>query len=353
MYYLAAMKKIVITLLLFTVWGKGSTQQLHDAGVKLLEEGFIYDEAPFPQCHSSTLVAMDNGSIMAAWFGGTHERHPDVSIYTSVYDGSNWSVPVKVADGEVSDSLRYPAWNPVLFRNKTGTLFLYYKVGPSPSEWWGLYKTSDDDGKSWSESKKLPEDILGPIKNKPIVLEDGTIISPSSTEDGEHWKVHMEISGDGGFTWENIPVDHGSAYKAIQPTLIVLGNGTIKALIRSDQNVILQSESKDNGKTWSVLEKSDVANPNSGIDAVTLDNGKYLLVYNPMLAGENWWEGRSKLNLAYSENGKQWNDIYVLENEEKGEFSYPAIIQAPDGTVYITYTYNREKIRYVKLRMKE
>ncbi|MCX2678676.1 exo-alpha-sialidase [Galbibacter sp. EGI 63066] len=344
------MKKILIGFL-FIVGLQSINSQHLTVDVKIIDEGFVYQKAPFSQCHSSTLVELDNGNIMAAWFGGTHERHPDVSIYSAVYNGEKWSELEEIANGVVDDSIRYPTWNPVLFKNNNGALFLYYKVGPSPSEWWGMYKTSEDDGKTWSEAKKLPDSILGPIKNKPIQLNDGTIISPSSTEDGNIWRVHMEISSDEGYTWKKVSVDPESEYKAIQPTLIKLADGTIKALIRSDQNVIMESESTDEGKTWTKLKKTDIANPNSGIDAITLKDGNHLLVYNPMTSGKNWWEGRSRLHLAFSKDGRNWDDIYILENQEEGEYSYPAIIQAENGMIYITYTYDRKKIKYYKLKI--
>lgn len=335
-------------------WGiqDAKAQQVdHRPKIEVLEEGFVYQNAPFPQCHSSTLVELDNGNIMAAWFGGTHERNPDVNIYSAIYDGRKWSEPKEVANGVVNDTVRYPTWNPVLFINRKNTLFLFYKVGPSPSEWWGMYKTSEDNGKTWSAGVKLPDGILGPIKNKPLLLDDGTVISPSSTENGVIWKVHMEISDDEGYTWKKVLVDSKATYKAIQPTLIKLPNGTIKALIRSDQSVILESESIDNGATWTKLKKTSIANPNSGIDALTLDNGGHVLAYNPMTSGKNWWEGRSKLNLAFSTNGENWNDIYTFENMDEGEYSYPAIMQAKNGIVYVTYTYDRKKIKYFKLRV--
>ena len=74
------------------------------------------------------------------------------------------------------------------------------------------------------------------------------------------------------------------------------------------------------------------------------------MVYNPMASGDNWWEGRSKLYLAYSKDGENWQDILKLENQEKGEYSYPAIIQTENGEIYITYTYDREKIKYFRLK---
>ena len=323
--------------------------------VNVLKNEFIFSEAPFLQCHASTIVALDNGEFMVSWFGGTHERHEDVSIYESHTVLGNWSTPKKIADGIVNDSVRHPSWNPVLFQNKKGTLFLFYKIGPSPSTWWGVYKTSSDNGISWSSEKKLPDGILGPIKNKPVQLESGRVLSPSSieTQNGDIWKSHIEISDDGGYSWKrsNIPAD--SSIKIIQPTLIQLPDSTLKALLRSDQNVLMESSSIDNGITWSKAIPSTVKNPNSGVDALTVTNGSHLLVYNPTHSGKDWSDGRQKLNLAYSYDGINWEDILKLEDEKDGEFSYPAIIQDNSGKIHITYTYNREKIKHVLLTLND
>lgn len=339
--------RFVVLVVFFSL--KISAQQ--NVKFKVLDSGFIYTKASFPSAHASTIEELENGDIIAAWFGGTHERHPDVSIYTSIKTVSGWSSPKKVATGYQSDTLSYPTWNPVLFKTNN-KLFLFYKIGPSPSTWWGAYKISTDHGKTWSEKKMLPEDILGPIKNKPIQLKNGRIVSPSSEElqDGEIWKAHMEISDDYGKTWRKVPVNENSAYKVIQPSIVQLQNGNLKAFFRSDQDAVLESTSIDNGETWSDFSKSELANPNSGIDAVSLINGGFLMVYNPMASGDDWWEGRSKLYLAYSKDGEHWQDILKLENQEKGEYSYPAIIQTENGEIYITYTYDREKIKYFRLK---
>lgn len=340
-----------LLLLPFFALQLGNCQQRNPTTAVILQSQFLFEEAPFAQCHAPTLVEMKNGNLMAAWFGGPYERHPDVSIYSSINTGTDWSAPKEIANGKVNDTLRYPTWNPVLFRNDQNKLLLFYKIGPSPSEWWGAYRSSSD-GQTWSPEVLLPKGILGPIKNKPIQLPSGRIISPSSSEDGDIWKVHMEISDDQGQHWKKIPVDHHSPFKAIQPTLIIMPNNNIKALVRSDQNSILESISTNNGDTWSSLVKSEVKNPNSGIDAISLQNDGYLLVYNPTNSGKDWSDGRQKLYLAISDDGSHWSDLLILEDSEKGEFSYPAIIQGSEGLIHILYTYNREKIKYVKIKLK-
>jgi predicted neuraminidase len=209
-----------------------------------------------------------------------------------------------------------------------------------------MFRTSADDGKVWTSPERLPRGILGPVKNKPVQLSDGTILSPSSTETGGRWEIHIEKSEDLGKTWQFIPIDPQSKFSAIQPTILIHANNKLEILCRSKSNAILQAFSEDNGNNWGTLSKTELPNPNSGIDAVRLKNGWYLLVYNPTIQGH---DGRAKLKVAISEDGIRWTDELILENEEKGEFSYPAVIQTDDERIHITYTYNRVNIKHVVL----
>lgn len=316
---------------------------------KKLEEDLILKNAPFTSCHASSIVELTPGQIMVSFFAGSGEGNKDVSIWLSTCKEDRWSEPYRVADGIINDSLMYPCWNPVLFKSKDGTIFLFYKVGPNPREWWGMVKTSSDNGKSWTNPQKLPDGILGPIKNKPVQLADDTILSPSSTETENTWKVHIEISTDMGRSWKVIPVDPNSPYKVIQPSVLLYPGGRMQIVCRSDQNRIVYSWSENNGESWSPFLKLDLPNPNSGIDAVTLQSGTQLLVYNPTIRGKEWFNNRGKLNVAVSKDGINWEDIAVLENGNSEEFSYPAVIQAKDGRIHITYTYDRKNIKHVVL----
>ncbi len=301
---------------------------------------FIYEEAPFPQCHASTIEESQDG-LVAAWFGGTREKNPDVGIWVSRRTDGTWSTPVEVANGVINDQERHPTWNPVLFQPKTGPLLLFYKNGPSPRDWWGELIRSSDGGKTWSEMERLPDGIFGPIKNKPIQLADGTIVSGVSTEhDG--WRVHMELSTDNGKTWTATrALNTKDEMDAIQPGLLTFGD-TIRILCRTRQGRISTATSSDRGKTWSKMSLIDLPNPNSGIDAVTLKDGRGLLVYN------HTKRGRSPLNVAVSNNGTDWKPVVTLENQP-GEYSYPAIIQTSDGKVHITYTWKRQRVKHVVL----
>ncbi len=297
---------------------------------------------PFPECHASTIAEI-SGGLIAAWFGGTHEKHPDVCIYTSRKINGKWETPVLAADG-VENGKQYPCWNPVLFQRDNGDLILYYKVGPDPRSWWGLYKISANDGQTWSEATRIPDDLLGPIKNKPVRLSDRKILYPTSFETRETWASYMEVSDQSLQNWEKISIDNGS-FQTIQPTVLFHPDGSLQILCRSKNQSVVESWSKDQGKSWSVMKATSLPNNNSGIDAVTLSDGRQLLVFNPVI------KGRNILGVAVSKDGQLWEAAVLLENDPdpEGEYSYPAVIQSEDGLVHITYTWNRELAKYVAL----
>ncbi len=319
---------------------------------KIIKKEFLFTEgAYFKQCHASTLAQASNGKMLSAWFGGPYEGSREVVIWGIRSDGKKWSRPEVWADGQINDALRYPCWNPVLFRARNEkTIYLYYKVGPNPREWWGMVKSSEDNGKTWGKAKRLPESILGPVKNKPIELPNGDIVSPSSSEINENrWTAHVEISKDHQQTWKPYPIDPSSKFNVIQPSILMHKDGRLQVLCRSKEGVVATSWSEDNGKSWSELAATSLANPNSGTDATSYKDF-FLIVYNPELPGKEWWEGRTKLRLAYSRNGTDWQDLLSLEDEQKGEFSYPTIFKDQKGLVHITYTYNRVNVKHWVLK---
>ncbi len=304
-------------------------------GVVLREDIFV--EAPFAQCHASTVVETGSG-LVAAWFGGTAEGDPDVGIWLARKPGQAWTPPVEVAQGEGE-----PCWNPVLFNPSGGPLLLFYKVGLSPSRWRGMMTRSTDEGRTWAEPWPLPDGILGPVKNHPLELADGTILCGSSTEhDG--WRVHFETTKDNGVTWAvTAPINEGRSPRLIQPALLRSGAEGLIALMRSDAGFIYESRSTDRGATWTSPAVTGLPNPNSGLDAVTLQDGRHVLVYNPLT------EGRGVLALALSEDARTWMLVLTLEDEPEAEFSYPAVVETRDGRLHITYTWKRTRIRHVVL----
>lgn len=316
--------------------------------LKVVTSEMVYENAPFPSCHASTVEETASG-IVVAFFGGTAEKNPDVGIWVCRNENGKWSPPAEVANGIQTDGKRFPCWNPVLFQVKGGDMLLFYKVGPSPSEWWGMVKRSNDGGKTWGKETRLPDGFMGPVKNKAVLLSDGTLLCPSSTEKGG-WNIQMERTDISCKTWEKgSPAGSERKFSAIQPSVLFHKDGRLQLLCRTKEGVIAESWSTDNGKTWSGLEATSLPNPNSGIDAVTLKDGRQLLVYNPTSTGPNGRGGpRTPLSVAVSAEGKEWNEILKLETEP-GEYSYPAVIQTSDGLIHITYTWKRKLIKHVVL----
>lgn len=325
------------------------------APLTVVRQEFLNDDASYPECHASTLAETASGRLAAAWFGGTKERNPDVGIWFTREEHGRWLPAVEVANGIQSSGPRLPTWNPVLFQAPRGPLLLFYKVGPAPSKWWGMVISSADGGRTWSEPRRLPDGILGPVKNKPVVLANGSWVSGSSTEGGaDGWRIHFELSPDQGATWQKTaPVSKGPGFDAIQPSILFHANGALQALGRTRQGVLAQTWSQDQGHTWSALTALPLPNPNSGTDAVTLHDGRQLLVYNHSAHRAEEAKGdRCPLDLALSMDGLVWTHILALETEPRvSGYAYPAIIQTSDRRVHVTYTFGRKRIKHVVLEL--
>jgi predicted neuraminidase len=310
-----------------------------------MQSRFVFEDAPFLSCHASTIVEVSEGRFLCAWFGGSREGQPDVGIWLAEFAGGAWSPPRLVA----SDP-EQPCWNPALFHTRAGETLLFYKAGPRPSNWSGLLKRSIDGGRTWSEAEWLPAGILGPIKNKPVELETGGIVCGSSVESWRLWACWCEITPDAGRTWsKHGPIQvPGRPYGIIQPAALDLGGGHIRFLCRSHgMRRIVCADSLDGGRTWGDAFLTSLPNPGSGIDATRLADGRVALIYN------HTETDRTPLNVAASEDGGDtWTPPLVLE-DEPGEYSYPAIIQASDGSIHMTYTWRREQIKHAVISPSE
>lgn len=305
---------------------------------------FIFgDDRPHKECHASTVVESSDGVLLSAWFGGTKESHADVGIWFSRFQDGAWTPPALAA--KVNETAH---WNPVLFRDPARGTFLFFKVGPRIPYWQTYWMSTTDDGRSWSAPVELvpgDEGGRGPVKNKPIILSDGDWLAPASTELGK-WAPFADRSEDGGHTWtrsEDFALDSREipGKGAIQPAFWESAPGHVHALMRSGAGCVVRSDSADGGRTWSPVSRTPLPNNNSGLDALRLDDGRILLVYNPV--GRNWGR-RTPLNLAVStDNGRSWRDIVSLETA-RGEYSYPAIVRTGAG-VAVTYTWKRERVR--------
>ncbi|MFV0541517.1 MAG: exo-alpha-sialidase [Aestuariibaculum sp.] len=355
-------KKIQIALMLLSVVFAVSNCKPKEEGKKITlanktwKEGIVVEEfvnegAPYPSCHAATIVETTNGDLVASWFGGTHERNPDVGIWLNKRKNGKWAKAVEVANGVINDTLRYPTWNPVLYQIPEGDLMLFYKIGPSPSTWWGMLMRSTDNGETWSVPEKMPSGFLGPIKNKPELLSNGTLLLPSSAEENG-WNLRMESTPDYGKTWamgDTLPKGSHNI-NAIQPSILLHDGGKLQQIGRTRNRHLFSTWSEDNGKTWSALELLNMPNNSSGTDAVTMKDGQHVLIYNHVWPNKDMNKGyRSPLNIALSKDGVNWEAALVLEDSKISQYSYPAIIQGSDGMLHAIYTWRRQKIKYVKI----
>lgn len=319
----------------------------------IVEDEFLYEKAPFPECHAATIAETPTG-LVASFFGGTKERNPDCCIWVCRKTSEGWTAPREVANGIVNDTLRKACWNPVLFQVPGGELLLFYKIGSSVADWSGHLIRSFDGGITWTKPEALPKGFLGPIKNKPVMIGN-KLICPSSTEGKEGWRVHFEITEDKGKTWRMVgPINDGKTVNAIQPGILFHKDGSLQILCRTRNSAIAESWSKDGGDTWSEMKLLSMPNNNSGTDAVTLKDGRQLLIYNHVKTPEGAKKGaRTPLNISVSKDGKNWDASLVLEDSPISQYSYPAVIQGSDGFIHAIYTWRRQRIKYMKIDPKK
>ena len=390
------------------------------ADAAILKDQFLYEHTFFPEAHASTIVETKKGDLVAGYFGGTHERDPDVCIYINIKKkGSDtWSEPILAADGVFdlnepnakfaglsgitaettpaeagpvktlseekgyisydyltkksrislpSTLKRKACWNPVLFEMPDGELWLFFKIGSSVGDWTGWLAKSKDGGRTWSDKEPLPFDeqgraFLGPIKNKPELI-DGRLLCGSSTED-KGWRFHMEILDLKTGQWKYVPVESMEAIKTddnkshpidcIQPSILKLKDGRLQVLMRTHNAKLATSFSSDNGDTWTPVTLSKVENNQSGTDAVTLKDGRHALIYNNFETLPLTKKGvRTPVSIALSEDGQTWKHVLTLEDSPIDQYSYPAIIQGKDGHLHCVYTWRRQRVAYKEIDLKK
>ena len=358
------------------------------------------------QNHASNIIPLGNGDLGCVWFGGTQEGIADISIYFSrlAKDRDTWTQPVKLSDDPTRSEQ-----NPILFPTPEGKLWLIYTAQKSGNQDSAIvrYRVSDDFGVTWGPIGVLFEQAGTFVRQPVVVLDNGEWLIPifyCRTQPGEKWVGNddisaVKISADQGKTWQEfiVPNSVGCVHMNVEK----LADGSLLALYRSRwADFIYRSESRDNGRSWSEPLATDLPNNNSSIQFTRLANGHLAIVYNHISAEQAterraslydeieeeeestegttpmaveptvttsgrsafWGTPRAPMTLAISEDeGKTWpyrrnlevGDGYCMTNNSQQqinrEFSYPSIKQGSDGHLHITYTYFRQKIKYVRV----
>ena len=284
--------------------------------------------------------------LLLVWASGSRPGYADVTIQQSRWDGKTWSPPTMVASHATKKTgAQQACWNPVLTKVSNGQLALFYQVGLSRETWSGRMKISYDGGHSWTQERKLRKGIHGPIKNKAIELKDGRLLCPSATANAG-WRVHLEFVTPFRENWgfmKTKPLNFPGEYRATEPSILMHDDQNIQVLCRTKQGYLTGFWSYNGAKSWQPMERLAIPAPNSGFDAVKLNDGRFAIVYNhsPKLT--------DRINLAVSSNGKDWEAIEVLDQGPSEHFQNPSIIQTKDNQVHIVYTINQNRFQHVQM----
>lgn len=304
--------------------------------------------------HAVTLVELDNGRIMAAWFTGSREGASDVAISSSILDRGVWSTPLQIVDRRIvqrdTQRLIRKLGNPLLWRDARNVLHLWF-VSVSYGGWAGSainHMQSSDEGRHWSRATRIVSspfwNLSTLVRNPPLGLVDGGFFLPVYHEFINKRSELLRFDRGGHVVDKaRIPGSNGT----LQPAVVALDQDRLFALMRSSNATqrIQSSRSKDGGTHWLPSTTTDIPNPDSAVAMIRLADGSLLLACNPLRANRN------QLALMRSlDEGKRWSPPYLVEQgSENDEFSYPALLQGSSGTVHLAYTWKRQAIKHISL----
>lgn len=336
----------------------------------------LIPNAPFDSCHAADLLETPCGDILAAWFAGSDEGNSDISIVISRLDKDcdRWTEPVKISDDDARSEQ-----NPSLFQKSENEIWLVYTAQKAKSKEDKPFfnyqytaeirrKRSFDNGRTWTKTETMFSHPGSFCRQKIQVLSTGRYLFGNwycfddETRNGSDISI-VHISDDEGLTWREVEIP-GSQGK-VHANLIEMQDGRILAFMRSrSADYIYRSVSLDYGETWSVPEKTELANNNSSISVIKLLSGALAIACNPVGYGVDvsktyWPYQRCPVEVAISEDeGISWNYRRIIEPGEgycgryndinNMRYEYPVIMQSPSGEIYVAYSaHNRRNIKFV------
>ena len=320
------------------------------------QEEFINPNSPLPMSHVASICELPDGRLAATWYSGSRELVRDVAIFFSTRSPgqSVWSTPRAIVTREsaardLNCSIK-TVGNAVIFEDSTGLLVLLY-VSITVGGWSGSelnLTTSADQGLTWTPSRRL---TLSPffnfselVKNAPVALTDGSWVVPIYQEFiGRFPELLWLRKSAGDFIATKSRVAGGKL--TFQPALVPLSSNAALVVLRdyTPQKKVSVARTADAGRTWTSPTVLDLPNPNSGLDALRLTDGRLLLAFNDSR------KGRENLRLAVSvDEGRTWIRVATLDEETGSIFSYPFLIQGRDGCVHIVYTWKGKAIKHVE-----
>lgn len=328
-----------------------------------------YMPAIAPSSHAANLIALRNGDLLCFWFTGTWEGQSGVGIAMSrLTPGSHqWSKPV-LLDSKAGMSYQ----NPVAFQAPDGTLWLLHTrqaAGKGETGAQVLVLKSKDNGRTWSQPKLLFTQA-GSFTRDPIVLmPDGGWLLPMYVSAGKSSRSDysiIKITHNEGHTWTTCRIPHSIGL--IQPSVVRLPDNHYVAFLRSTAATWIYRTTSTDGCHWTPPVKTSLPNNNSSIQAVMLRNHNIVMAFNNSprvrIDGKMRPGPRKPVTLAVStDGGKSWRwmrnvetgrpgaSIHLEKEKQPGReaYSYPTVIQDPDGKIDVAFTYRRETIKFMRL----
>jgi predicted neuraminidase len=316
---------------------------------------FVQATGGAPSVHAGTITHLNDGQLLAAWFGGAREGARDVNIYCSrrLTQSEKWTSPTIIASREQTtrDLNRYikKLGNPILFSDTNGRVWLFY-VTVSFGGWSGSSVTvrySDDHGETWSTANRLVTspflNVSTLVKGSPVQCESGYLLLPVYHEFVRKFGEVLTIDRDGQVVNKTrLTAQNG----AIQPWLVPLDKQRSKAFYRNSGGSAHATLSNDLPNVFAAecesVESTNIPNPDSAVAVIRRHNGDYLMACNPTTVG------RHQLSLAVSTDGQNWKLIHDIEHTiPPDEFSYPYLIKGNLGDYHLIYTWKRTKMRHV------